>query len=139
MIILTKKFDFEAAHRLGNGYCGKCASNHGHSWKGHVKVTRRTDTLDEFGMAIDYADIKEVIKPLIDALDHSTIVSEKDETMLRFLIEENQKLFVVPGNPTSEILAQVMLNTWKPLFKERDCVLCEVVLEETCTTSCIAK
>lgn len=134
---LVKKFRFEAAHRLAHGFCGKCANNHGHSWNGHVTVTTRNPELDKFGMVTDYSDIKAVIEPLIELLDHSTIVSSEDETFLQFLISEKQKVFMTIGNPTSEVIALKMFEHWHKLFAEKNLVLQEVVLEETCTTQCI--
>lgn len=133
---LTKKFRFEAAHRLGRGYCGKCANLHGHSWNGHIVVKRRDGKLDDYGMAVDYADIKNVIEPVVDALDHATIVDFEDKTTLTFLQREGHKHYVTDGNPTCEVLAIDLFNKWSQEFAQIGCEVVEVVIEETCTTRC---
>ncbi len=58
---------FAGAHHLRN-YPGKCENPHGHNWK--VKVTVRATELDEFGMGIDFKILKEIVKEVIDKLDH---------------------------------------------------------------------
>lgn len=136
IIELTKKFRFEAAHRLGRGYCGKCANIHGHSWNGHVVVKRRDDELDKYGMAVDYSEIKRVIEPVIESLDHATIVDTIDTDTLEFLKKHNHKHYVTYGNPTCEIIALDLFKVWSRDFAQIGCEVVEVVVEETCTTRC---
>ncbi len=64
---LTKTFRFEASHILPL-HPGKCSRLHGHSWVLHVSVEGEIDS--KTGFVIDYADISEIVKPLIDRLDH---------------------------------------------------------------------
>ena len=66
MLTVTKEFWFCASHELpGHPTCGV---NHGHNYK--VEVTFQGVDVGE-DMVIDFKKIKEVVKPIIDQLDHS--------------------------------------------------------------------
>lgn len=86
MVLISKTFDFDAAHRLLSlPDTHKCHRLHGHTYR--VEVRLRGE-LDEHGMVVDYARIAAAWQPVHDALDH------------RYLNE-------VPGleTPTTEVLA----------------------------------
>ena len=112
---IFKEFTFEAAHRLPNVPEGhKCARLHGHSFRVRVYIAGEVDPVQ--GWVMDFADLKQHIKPLYLALDH------------RYLND-------VPGleNPTSENLAKWL---WQRLKPELD-ALSKVEVRETCTSGCI--
>lgn len=114
MIELVKDFRFEAAHFLPNVPAGhKCRRMHGHSFRGELAVRGPLDP--GRGWVMDFADLKQIIEPVIARLDH-------------YLLNE------VPGleNPTSEILAAWIWNEIKPSLP----VLHRVTIEETCTSRC---
>ncbi len=56
------------AHRLF-GYCGPCEQLHGHNYR--IVVTYQGETLDQYGMLVDFADIKKVFVAILDTLDHT--------------------------------------------------------------------
>lgn len=65
---VKRVFDFEAAHRLPN-HPGKCRNLHGHSYRLVVTVDRPVDGAT--GMAIDFSDLKSVVRrEAVDRLDH---------------------------------------------------------------------
>lgn len=64
---LTVVTDFAASHIIP-GHPGKCARLHGHNWK--VEVAIKARKLNAIGMAIDFADIKQQTKIIIEGLDH---------------------------------------------------------------------
>lgn len=106
--LVKKELSFDSAHRLVQGYQGKCAHVHGHTWR--VRFEIAADKLDRFGFVRDYADFK-VMKAWIDEhLDHATLVSTNDQALRRFLHEQNQRMFVTPENPTSENLAKILFD-----------------------------
>jgi 6-pyruvoyltetrahydropterin/6-carboxytetrahydropterin synthase len=71
VIEITKSFRFEAAHSLPYLPVGhKCRNLHGHSYEVVVGVEGE---LDGRGFVIDYAEISEVVKPLIAQLDHKNL------------------------------------------------------------------
>jgi len=99
-------FDFEAAHRLPN-HPGKCKDLHGHSY--HLIVTVARAVAPDTGMAIDFADLKQIVRRhVVDRLDH---------TYLNDQIE----------NPTAEILSVWVWNA----LREPLSGLVEVELWET--------
>ena len=77
-------FDFEAAHRLPH-HEGKCRDLHGHSYHLVVAVDRPVSPAS--GMAIDFADVKKIVRSeVVDRLDHKYVNDLID-------------------NPTAEIMA----------------------------------
>lgn len=112
---IYKQFTFEAAHRLPNlPPEHKCSRLHGHSFKASVHVQGEVDP--EFGWVMDFGDIKTVMAPLIDRLDH------------HYLNE-------VPGleNPTSEHIAMWIWDNIKGDLP----IITAVEVQETCTSGCI--
>jgi 6-pyruvoyltetrahydropterin/6-carboxytetrahydropterin synthase len=117
MYRLIKKFTFEASHQLLN-HDGKCRRLHGHSWTGRA-ILEGPDLIltgAKEGMLIDYGDVKEVIRPLVeDYLDHHHLN----------LTLENE-------SPTSEFIAKWIYGMLKPHLP----LLVAVRIDETCTSSC---
>lgn len=114
IVELTKKFTFEAAHRLPNTPEGhKCRRLHGHSFTIELLVKGEVDP--ESGWLIDFADISAAWQPLHAQLDH-------------YYLNE------VPGleNPTSENLSRWI---WERLDGTLP-YLSAVIVHETCTSAC---
>ena len=111
---LVKTFDFEAAHWLPTFPEGhKCRRLHGHSFR--VDVVVEGDADPDEGYLIDYGDIKRVIEPLRERLDH-------------YCLNDIEGL----ENPTSEMIAVWLWERLKPELP----MLSEVVVHETCTSRC---
>jgi 6-pyruvoyltetrahydropterin/6-carboxytetrahydropterin synthase len=79
---------FAAAHQL-RGFKGPCENLHGHNWK--IEVYVASDTLNDAGMVVDFAVIKEKTGAIIKKFDH------------RFL---NDLEPFKDRNPSSENIAQ---------------------------------
>ena len=58
---------FAAGHALRN-YKGKCENVHGHNFK--VQVVIEGEKLDETGLLVDFIDVKNVMRAVIERLDH---------------------------------------------------------------------
>lgn len=56
------------AHRLF-GYDGPCESLHGHNYR--IEVAYVGQELDQFGMLIDFGDIKTAFHAVLEPLDHA--------------------------------------------------------------------
>lgn len=111
---LFKEFGFESAHFLPNVPAGhKCARLHGHSFR--VRVTVSGAVGAESGWVMDFGDLKGVVQPTIESLDH------------RLLNE-------IPGleNPTSEVIATWL---WDRLVVDLP-ELASIEVRETCTSGC---
>jgi len=66
-VLVSKEFTFDAAHHL-HCYDGKCKNLHGHTYKVIFGIS---GFIDERGIMIDFADIKEIWKSQIEIyLDH---------------------------------------------------------------------
>ena len=112
---IFKEFTFEAAHRLPRVPEGhKCARLHGHSYRFRVVVEGVVDR--DSGWVMDFADLKFVVEPVVDRLDH------------RYLNE-------IEGleNPTCEVLARWLWSLLKPAIGG----LSRIEMFETCTAGCI--
>ena len=70
MFTLCVKDSFAAAHRLV-GYKGKCEELHGHNFA--VEVCVAGNELQEDGMLIDFAVLKQHLGKVLDVLDHKYI------------------------------------------------------------------
>ncbi|MGB1129000.1 MAG: 6-carboxytetrahydropterin synthase QueD [Haloferula sp.] len=94
MFTVTKEFRFEAAHSLPHLPEGhKCRHVHGHSYKFRVEVDGE---LDERGFVIDYAEISEVVKPVVHYLDHKNLNDLFDfhtsaENLAKWIYDELRK------------------------------------------------
>lgn len=98
----SKRFRWEGAHRLP-WHTGGCQNLHGHSYEMWVELE---GTPDERGMLIDFKEIKQVLKPLVEAWDHATLVADYDEDLKRAIDLLGSKHFVLPYDSTSENLCQ---------------------------------
>jgi len=130
MYSVTKEFTFDSAHRLVNGYQGKCRNIHGHTWR--VRLTVAGDHLDQFGFLRDFGDFKPVKEYIDQHIDHAMLVSQDDESMLAFCVAQGQKHYRLPGNPTSELLAKHIY-----FLSRQHCNIpvTAVEIDETCTCS----
>jgi len=61
------KTHFSAAHAL-RGYEGDCARLHGHNWI--IEAFVKCKELDDIGIGIDFRDIKQSVKDVLQGLDH---------------------------------------------------------------------
>ena len=115
MYTLKVEGAFEAAHNL-NGYPGKCAQLHGHNWVVEAVVKGRE--LDELGMLVDFKDIKQTLKDILERFDHhylNELAPFKDGV-----------------NPTAENLARIIFEelAGNEIFK-RDSVLAAMTVFES--------
>lgn len=70
MFEVTVEAGFSSGHYLRN-YQGKCENPHGHNYK--VFVTLVGAELDEAGLLLDFKLLKQVMRPVVDRLDHQMI------------------------------------------------------------------
>jgi 6-pyruvoyltetrahydropterin/6-carboxytetrahydropterin synthase len=111
---LVKEFRFEAAHYLPNlPDAHKCRRMHGHSFRGEIAVRGEVDPVT--GWLIDFGDLKQILRPIVDQLDH-------------YLLNEIEGL----ENPTSELLAIWLWRKLQPQLPQ----LYRVTIEETCSSRC---
>lgn len=91
------RHEFSAAHHI-RGYDGDCARPHGHNFK--VEVEAVAPGLNSLGIALDFKDLKKLVKSLIDRFDHQdlntippfTDINPTAETLARYIFEELERL-----------------------------------------------
>ena len=93
MYEVTVEADFSSGHYLRN-YKGKCENPHGHNYR--ARVTLAGTELDEAGLLLDFKQLKQVLKPVIDRIDHQmlndlepfTTQNPSAENIARFFFDE---------------------------------------------------
>ncbi len=95
MFQVTVEDTFAAGHFLRN-YKGKCENPHGHNYK--VRVTLQGQDLDKAGLLLDFKDLKDVMKHVIDRLDHQMINDIEPFTVLNPSAENLAKYFYQETN-----------------------------------------
>lgn len=110
---IAKEFHWEMSHRLPF-HEGDCKNVHGHSYKLLVEIQGE---MNGNWMLLDYYDIKKLVVPLIQKLDHSFICNETDTLLLDFVRKNNFKHFVIKNYTTAENLAQFFLDSLAPDFR----------------------
>jgi 6-pyruvoyltetrahydropterin/6-carboxytetrahydropterin synthase len=96
MFEVTVDDSFAAGHYLRN-YKGKCENPHGHNYK--VRVTLAGEELDKAGLLLDFKDLREVMRPTIDRLDHQmindlepfTVVNPSAENLAKYFYDETKQ------------------------------------------------
>ena len=106
---IAKEYNWEMGHRLPF-HEGKCKNLHGHSYKCMVELNGEPDAN---GMVLDYYDMKSIIQPIIDDLDHAFMVYEKDNEVLEFLDKINSRKVVVDFQSTAENICLYLLKKIK--------------------------
>src|SRR5690349_14438849 len=84
---------FAAGHALRN-YRGKCENVHGHNYR--VQVTVEGGELNAIGLLVDFADVKRLIRGVVERLDHRFLndlapfdaINPSAENLARYFYDE---------------------------------------------------
>jgi 6-pyruvoyltetrahydropterin/6-carboxytetrahydropterin synthase len=114
MITVTRRFEFDAGHRV-LGHEGKCRHLHGHRYVAEVTVT--APGLDRLNMIIDFSILKDKVGHWIETKwDHNMILNSEDPILemgnsnWNALFGGKDPYVISHGNPTAEIMARVLYN-----------------------------
>lgn len=81
-----KEFTFDSAHWLPNvSPDHKCRRLHGHTYRVVVGVEGPVD--DVTGFVMDFGDLKSIVKPVIDGLDHIVLNNVIDNPTAENLVD----------------------------------------------------
>ncbi len=138
MYKLTKEFSFDAAHML-DGHCGKCNNLHGHTYKLKVYIfsNELLNNKSSEGMVIDFKDLKSIVNPIIDELDHSYIYNSSNDienSIANLLIKENKKTYKLTCRSTCENLSK---HIYERLINNLKGYKLAIKLYETPTSYCL--
>ncbi|MGE5314239.1 MAG: 6-pyruvoyl trahydropterin synthase family protein [Acidobacteriota bacterium] len=103
---IGKEFRWEMGHRLPFHTRG-CQNMHGHSYRLIVEMEGEPGPT---GMVADYTDLKEIVKPLVDRLDHAFMCDATDAAVCAFLEQNGMKAVNVPFATTAENIALYILH-----------------------------
>ena len=106
---IAKEFHWDMGHRLPEHF-GKCKNIHGHTYRMIVEL--EGNVLDS-GMVMDYYDLKKIVLPIIEELDHAFIVYKEDKEIIQFLDKLNSKKVIVGFQSTVENICRYMLGKIK--------------------------
>lgn len=107
MFILRAESTFCAAHKLIN-YPGACSRLHGHNWR--VRLSVRTEVLNDLGMGMDFKDVRKVLEQILDKFDHQYLneippfdsINPTAEQLAKYIYDEVQAL--LPENVFTECI-----------------------------------
>lgn len=127
MITITKKVEFEAAHRLSN-YQGACSEIHGHTYK--LAATFGGIIDPDTDMILDFKILKNILKlSILEPLDHRLILKENAENRGIFSAYTG-KITWMESEPTSERMIEWMAKRLTALVPS-SIELVELHLHET--------
>ena len=106
---IAKEFNWEMGHRLAF-HEGKCRNLHGHSYKMLLELE---GDVNSNGMLIDYYDVKKIIDPVIENLDHAFLVKRDDKDLIEALTKLNSRHVVINFESTAENICGYLLNEIK--------------------------
>lgn len=136
---VAKEFKWEAAHRIP-WHSGKCRHLHGHSYKMIVEFEGEPD---DNGIVIDFKEMKKMIAPYIDQIDHSTIIAAKDAELKEVFDAKGWNYFLLPYDSTAENLCQffssLIIEQHRPLLAANKIISVAVKIAETGTAYAYTK
>jgi 6-pyruvoyltetrahydropterin/6-carboxytetrahydropterin synthase len=103
---------FSAGHAL-RGYRGKCENPHGHNYR--VRVTLEGPQLDSIGMLCDFTQLKQVMREIIEGLDHQFMndleafrtVNPSAENLAKYFYDEVSR--EMKGLPAGARIADIVV------------------------------
>lgn len=106
---IAKEFTWEMGHRLPF-HEGKCKNLHGHSYKCMIELTGKPDSN---GIVLDYYDVKKIVEPVFEEMDHSFMVWKGDKELIDVLTKLNSRMVVVDFQTTAENICLYLLDKIK--------------------------
>lgn len=138
MITITRRFEWDMGHRVTN-HNSKCRNFHGHRYVALFTMEAPlvdNPTASDYGMVMDFAEVKALLGELIEELDHGFMVWVADpfQPMLQ---STGTKIITVPFVPTAENIAQLLLKKAAAVLASKEVHLLSVEVYET--PNCIAR
>lgn len=98
---VTKRLEVAGSHRLNLPYDSPCQNLHGHNWI--ITITCVASDLTDYGMVVDFTDIKKLIHTKLDHQDLNEVFDFNPtaeniaewvcETVNRYIFDDNQYPF----------------------------------------------
>jgi 6-pyruvoyltetrahydropterin/6-carboxytetrahydropterin synthase len=105
---------FAAGHAL-RGYHGKCENVHGHNYR--VRILIAGEALDAAGLLVDFVDLKQILRAIIERLDHRFLndvppfdeLNPSAENMARYFHQEMSRRLDGAARPNPVRVAEVKI------------------------------
>lgn len=143
MLEIQFRRKFEAAHRFieGENRGSVCGQPHGHTWFITVTLGSKVPKTLNFSTntLVPFEKAKKKWHQWIDTcVDHSFMFNSKD-ALLEFMLKDNPngRHLIMPGDPTTEMVAMTFMSKFDCFLKEVDPNLycSSVVIDETQTNT----
>jgi 6-pyruvoyl tetrahydropterin synthase/QueD family protein len=131
MFEVSRTYTFSAAHRIeGHPKCGRL---HGHNYT--VQIGIQVDETNSTGMVIDYARLDDVVKPILDAMDHRYLVSQANvaanDPYARIAMDRKDAYVLGMRESTAELIAQLIRVRLEQYFNDENGYGVVVTVSET--------
>lgn len=130
MFRVTRELTFCYGHRLLQ-HAGKCRHLHGHN--GRVLITLEAATLDEQGMVVDFALLKQTVGAWLDTTFDHRLILQATDPLVPLLREQGEQFVTLDDPPTAEVLAKCIFDE----TRRQGFPVVEVVLWETPSCSAV--
>ena len=112
---ITTRMEFDSGHRIPN-HKSVCRNLHGHRYAIEVTVKgeigEQSDESD-FGMVIDFSDLKKIVKEeIVDVFDHATVFNKNTPhvELAKELSDRGHSVLLVDYQPTSEMMVLSLIH-----------------------------
>jgi len=124
--VISRTYSICCAHQLeGHPKCGRL---HGHNYEIIVAVTGRVDP--KTGMILDFAEMDNIIKPDLDAMDHRYIISNdnlaKNNPIAQLALQQGMGTYLSIEYSTAECIARYLFDWINSQLEETDVAWVEV-------------
>jgi len=138
MYKLTTYTELELGHRLRTSYAMKCQHFHGHRYE--VEITVSADKLNKDNMIVDFKQLKEIVKKVLDDKWDHAFCLKYDDPMVEYLKkdEHTERLHIVDENPTLEWMVKYWYEELNKEFKAQglDIKMYALKASETAKNTC---
>jgi len=87
-------------------YPGDCARLHGHNYRFLVEIGYSPDP--NTGMVVDFADLKRLVDPIVDDLDHHFMIWSEDPRADALQALDVSSVIISDTNPTAENIGTLL-------------------------------
>ncbi|MBK9146227.1 MAG: 6-carboxytetrahydropterin synthase [Flavobacteriales bacterium] len=132
---VTKRFAFEMAHAL-RCHDGQCANIHGHSYVLDITIEGTPANAPghpKDGMVIDFADLKRMVKPIVDRYDHALFLHDREKGSVDLSNALFGRVIFTSFQPTCENILLAIVEDLAPKMPV-EVRLCAARLQETATS-----
>lgn len=145
-MLITKEIEIDMSHRVCY-HKSKCRNLHGHRYKIEVGVDDKVKDkkfASDYGMVIDFSDLKQIMMEELDEkFDHGAVFYKDDpyvpglEALLKLGDQRKDKMHFVEFMPTAENLSKYWFGLIKPRLDKKGINIYHIKIWETPTSTAV--